>query len=281
MSKGAVLDEKFIQSIGMTEQLLTLTASLENVHHPVFQEPLFAIKTKEIEDTIWLERKYVFDNQISIKGSYGAGEKVLVWQVLTLRTDPRDAAAKPVRMLTARDLFLLGDWREFQRFKQFVKSMRILDAQARQWLHEHHGQFAQLAEVPEGIDRILGCLAAISDVPDLDTYQQGARGNALEMLAKTYSTSLLPVRHSAHLASRLLRRTPDQRFMVFRLLSFVEDPQGGTGSLIRFLQHLAGAIGRPVTAELAKEIKSSRDLAKLFTAIRIDLLSPLVGGTVG
>ena len=159
--------------------------------------------------------------------------------------------------------------------------MRILDAQARQWLHEHHGQFAQLAELPEGVDRILGCLAAISDVPDLDTHQQGARGNALEMLAKTYSASLLPLRHSAHLASRLLRRTPDQRFMVFRLLSFVEDPQGGTGSLVRFLQHLAEAIGRPATVAVGKEVKTSRDLARLFTAIRTDLLSPLVGGTAG
>ncbi len=280
MSKGAVLDEKFIQTIGMTEQLLTLTAALENVHHPVFQEPLFAIKTKEVEETIWLERKYVFDNQISIKASYGAGEKVLVWQVMTLRADPRDAA-KPVRMLTARELFLLGDWREFQRFKQFVKSMRILDAQARQWLHEHHGQFAQLAELPEGVDRILGCLAAISEVPDLDTHQQGSRGNTLELLAKTYSASLLPLRHSAHLASRLMRRTPDQRFTIFRLLSFVEDPQGGTGSLIRFLQHLAEAIGRPATVAVGKEVKNSRDLAKLFAAIRTDLLSPLLGGSAG
>jgi len=271
MSKGAVIDEAFIHAVGLSEQLMTLTGHIENKHHPVLQEAIFHINVAEVHETIYLERKYVFDNQVSIKSSYGKDDKILVWLQRVLRTNTLTAGTQPVDLLMVRDLFLLGDWREFQRFKQFVKSMRILDAQARNYLAEHHQEFAKLANDRDGIERILDSLEKISEWPDLDG--NNSKASSLELVAKTYSKDLAPIRASKLLPGLLLKRAPDVRFNLFRLLSFVEDPTGGSESLIRFLLALGAATRDAETMQEAAKIKSGRDLQRAFAAIRKYLFS--------
>jgi len=272
MSKGAVIDEAFIHALGLSEQLMTLTGHMENKHHPVLQESMFHISVAEVPETIYLERKYVFDNQVSIKSTYGKDDKVLVWLQRVLRANTLTAGKQPVDLLMVRDLFLLGDWREFQRFKQFVKSMRILDAQARNYLAEHHQEFAGLANDRNGIDRILDSLEKIAEWPDLDG--NNSKASSLELVAKTYSKDLAPIRASALLPGMLLKRAPDVRFNLFRLLSFVEDPAGGSQSLVKFLIALGAATKEAETVEGTSEIKSGRDLQRAFAAIRKYLFSP-------
>lgn len=272
MSKGAVIDEAFIHALGLSEQLMTLTGHMENKHHPVLQESMFHISVAEVPETIYLERKYVFDNQVSIKSTYGKDDKVLVWLQRVLRANTLTAGKEPVDLLMVRDMFLLGDWREFQRFKQFVKSMRILDAQARNYLAEHHQEFPGLANDAAGIERILDSLEKIAEWPDLDG--NNSKASSLELVAKTYSKHLAPIRASALLAGLLLKRAPDVRFNLFRLLSFVEDPAGGTEALIKFLIAIGAATRDPETVENTAQIKSGRDLQRAFAAIRKYLFSP-------
>jgi hypothetical protein len=276
MSKGAVIDEAFIHAIGLSEQLLTLTCSMENRHHPALQESMFHIRVAEVPEIIYLERQYVFDNQMSIKASYGKDEKILVWLQRVLRANTLTAGKESVDLLMVRDMFLLGDWREFQRFKHFVKSMRILDAQARSYLAEHHQEFAELANDLEGMERILNSLEKIAEWPDLDG--NASKASSLELVAKTYSKDLTPVRASPLLPGLLLTRAPDVRFNIFRLLSFVEDPAGGTSSLVKFLIALGAATNDRDTVENTAEVKSGRDLQRAFGAIRKYLFSAKLPG---
>jgi hypothetical protein len=173
----------------------------------------------------------------------------------------------------ARDIFLLGDWREFQRFKQFVKSMRILDTQARNYLAEHHGEFPAMAPDAAAMDTLLGYLGHIADWPDLEG---GDKSGSLETVAKTYSKDLVPVRSSPHLAALLLKRDPDLRFNLFRRFSFVEDTKGGSSSLVKFLQALAGATRKEEVIHACQEMHTSRDLQRGFSSIRQALLSPMI-----
>jgi hypothetical protein len=273
MGKGAILDEAFIAAAGLAEQLLTLAGPMENKHHPILQEAMFHIRTEEIEETVHLDRKYVFDNQVSIKASYGAGDKILCWLQRSLRKPSHDPKAGMVEVLMARELFLLGDWREFQRFKQFVKSMRILDAQARQWITDHHAQFGEMAQTADGLERILGCLEAVAEWPDLEGQDSTTSRTSLELIAKTYSRSLAPVRAAKGLPGALLKRAPDARFNIFRLFSFVEDPQGGPMSLVRFLAAMGEASAEPKVVEATHGLKNSRDISRAFAALRTFLLS--------
>lgn len=276
MSKGAVIDEAFIHALGLSEQLMTLNGCMENKHHPALQEAMFHIRVAEVPETIFLERKYVFDNQMSIKSSYGKDDKILVWLQRVLRANTLTAGKEPVDMLMVRDMFLLDDWREFQRFKQFVKSMRILDAQARNYLAEHHHEFAELANDPGGIERILNSLEKIAEWPDLDG--SASKASSLELVAKTYSKALTPVRSSALLPALMLTRAPDVRFNIFRLLSFVEDPAGGTESLVKFIRALGAATHDDETMQNTAKIKSGRDLQRAFAAIRKYLFSAKLPG---
>jgi hypothetical protein len=273
MSKGAVLDEALIGTLGFADQLLTLTGPIENQHHPQLQEPMFQIRSKEVDETIYLERKYVFDNQVSIKSTYGSGDRVLVWLQRVLRGSQLDAKAPAHAVLLAREFFLLGDWREFQRFKQFMKSMRILDAQARQWLSDHHADLPKLAQAEEGVHRILLSLGNIAEWPDLDSHGSGQRTSTLEQIAKTYAKDLAPVRRSPGLPQRLLMLSPDVRFNVFRILAFVEDPEEGTGGLAKFLMRLAAATGEPDLAAVTQQLRTSRDLSRAFGLLRAFLMS--------
>jgi len=273
MSKGAVLDDAFLTAAGLSEQMLTLTCAIENKHHDVLQEPMFHVRSQEIEETVYLERKYVFDNQVSIRAHYGKGEKVLVWLQRSLRQPPHDPRAAMVEVLMAREFFMLGDWREFLRFRQFVKSQRIIDAQARQWITDNHVNFKVLAQSEAGLTRILDSLGAVAEWPDLDGQDQGESRTTLELIAKTYSRSLAPVRASPLLPAALFSRAPDTRFNIFRLFSFVEDPEGGAMSLIRFLKALGQATGDPVVAQITGTLKTSRDISRAFSALRAALLS--------
>lgn len=273
MSKGAVLDEAFLAAAGLSEQLLTLSQGIENKHHEVLQEPMFHVRTQEIEEIVYLERKYVFENQVSIRAHYGKGDKVLVWLQRSLRQPAHDPQAAMVEVLMAREFFMLGDWREFQRFRQFVKSQRILDAQARQWITDNHGRFKDLCKTDEGIGRILDCLGAVAEWPDMDGQDQGESRTTLELIAKTYSRSLAPVRGAPLLPAALLSRQPDTRFNVFRLFSFVEDPEKGPMGLIAFLRELGKATGDARVAGLTSSLKTSRDISRAFSVLRTVLLS--------
>lgn len=273
MSKGAVLDEAFLAAAGLSEQLLTLSQGIENKHHEVLQEPMFHVRTQEIEEVVYLERKYVFENQVSIRAHYGKGEKILVWLQRSLRQPAHDPQAAMVEVLMAREFFMLGDWREFQRFRQFVKSQRILDAQARQWITDNHVRFKDLCKTEEGIGRILDCLGAVAEWPDMDGQDQGESRTTLELIAKTYSRSLAPVRGAPLLPAALLARQPDTRFNVFRLFSFVEDPEKGPMGLIAFLRDLGKATGDARVAGATSSLKTSRDISRAFSVLRTVLLS--------
>ena len=273
MSKGAILDESMAQQVGLAEQLLTLTGPIENQYHPVLQEPLFVIHAEEVAEPIYLERKYVFDNQVSIKATYSKGDKILAWLSRALKANPHDAKAPPISLLLTRDLFLLGDWREFQRFKQFIKSMRILDAQARQWLSDHHAELEVLSGTAEGLARIISVLGRIAEWPELEGGQT-TKSTSLEGVAKTFSAGLVHVRDAPLFPLMLLRKEPDVRFTVFRMMSFVEDPGRGAAGLVAFLQSMVRATRDAEVASAAEVLKSSRDLARIFAALRLYLLSP-------
>jgi len=273
MSKGAVLDESLINSLGLADQLLTLSAPIENRHHPILQEPLFVLATKEVSEPVYLERKYVFDNQVSIKSTLHAGDRVIAWLARSLRPNPHDAQAPQVEVLIARDLFLLGDWREFQRFKQFLKSQRILDAQARQWLSDHRAQLEQLSGIVEGLNRISECLGHIAEWPELEGSGDQARLGSLEAVAKTFSKELLHVRDAPLFPLLLLRKGPDVRFRIFRMMSFVEDPQHGAAGLVRFLASLARISRDEALLTACGAITGSRELARALQAMRAYLMS--------
>lgn len=272
MSKGAVIDEAFLAAAGLTEQLLTLAGPIVNKHHGVLQEPMFHLQTTEIAETVYLERSYVFANQVSIRAHYGKDDKVLVWLQRSLRQPQHDLKAPLVELLMAREFFLLGDWREFQRFRTFVKSQRILDAQARQWVTDNHVRFKELCQTPEGIERILDGLGSVAEWPDMDGQEATDNRSTLELVAKTYSRSLAPVRIAPLLAPALMKRPPDMRFSIFRLFSYVEDPDG-TGSLLRFLGDLGRASQDPMVAKVTSGLKSSRDISLAFASLRAALLA--------
>jgi hypothetical protein len=86
------------------------------------------------------------------------------------------------------------------------------------------------------------------------------------------------VRASPLLPGLLLTRAPDVRFNIFRLLSFVEDPAGGTSSLVKFLIALGAATNDRDTVENTAEVKSGRDLQRAFGAIRKYLFSAKLPG---
>lgn len=275
MSKGAALDERLIQALGFGEQLFTLRATVVNGHHPILGDPMFQLQTKEVDEVIYLERRYVFDNQVSIKANMGEGERLLIWVVRQARPNPKDPTGPQVVSLYAREFFLLSDWREFQRFKTFVKSMRILDAQARQWLDSHHKEFPALAITLEGMDRILTNLSRVSELPDLEG-AAGQRKDGIERLAKTYSPDLLPVRNSPLLPAMVLRRDRQERFILFRLFSYVEDP-AGLASLVHFLTGMAIASGDAPAMESVKHLTGPRELARVLGTLRTAILRADLG----
>jgi hypothetical protein len=269
MSKGTVLDEPFLNEVGLSEQLLTLKGPVQNKHHPDTQEPMFVINVKEIEEPLYLERNYVFTNQVTIKTSLGLDDKVLIWQARSLRPRAGSTSGPLVPVLMAREFFLLGEWREFGRFKTFVKSQRILDAQARQWLADHHQDLPKLAGAAPLVEKVVDVLGHIAEWPDLEAHIiQGPKLNALELVAKTYSAGLAAFRASPHLCEAMIKRSPDIRFNIFRLLGYVEDPMHGSKALVTFLNTLAGELRDSESIALCGRISGARDLAKAFVLLR-------------
>src|SRR5271154_732984 len=260
MTRGAVLDEAFIRSVGLADQLLTLNGAIENRHHPLLQAAIFHLSTAEVEETIYLERKYVFEHQVSIKASYCKGDRVLAWLHRVLLPSSAPGRPERVELLMVRELFMLGEWREFHRFKSFVKSMRIIDAQSRGWLGEHHRDFPGMTAAPAALRQILDCLTSCAEWPDLDEAVNQA--DSLEQLAKTYSPGLAPVRSCAQLPGLLLAYAPDQRFRLFRLFSLVEDAEHGSAALVRFIGALGAACGDAAVAAATVQPRTSRELAR-------------------
>ena len=105
MQKGAVLNQQFIDALGLSERLLTLKKAMLNQPHPALLEPMFHIHTEEVDEVIYLERQYLYDEQLNIKPSYAAGEKILVWTYHAVRHRNNDTANEPTKVLLASDLF--------------------------------------------------------------------------------------------------------------------------------------------------------------------------------
>lgn len=259
----------------MRHQLLTLTKAMSNKPHETLLEPMFHIYTKEIEDTIYLERQYLYDHQISIKPSYAAGEKILAWTYRSIRYRNNDTNQEPVMVLFASDLFLMNDPREFLRFRTFLKSKRILDAQSRDFLGKNHEKFPQLCESPDGLSAILDCLSNLSDWPDPENGFKKRNGteHTLEGVAKDFSEAIVAVRRAKMLPDALLKRKPIERLNIFRVMSFAEDPEEGPKGLMIFLRDLGAATKDQAVMRATSRIGSGGELSKGLESVRRYLVS--------
>ena len=272
---AAVLNEAFVEALGMRHQLLTLTKAMSNKPHETLLEPMFHIYTKEIEETVYLERQYLYDHQISIKPSYAAGEKILAWTYRSVRHRNNDPSTDPVMVLFASDLFLMNDHREFLRFRTFLKSKRILDAQSRDFLGKNHEKFGQLAESPDGLNAILDCLSNLSDWPDPENGFKKRNGSehTLEGVAKDYSQAIVAVRKAKMLPDALLKRKPLERMNIFRIMSFAEDPEDGPKGLMLFLRDVGAATQDQDVMRATSKIASGGELSKGLESVRRYLVS--------
>jgi hypothetical protein len=277
MAKGAVITSQFVEALGLGSALYTLTRPMENKHHEVLLEPMFHIEVEGLPETVYLERQYLFDNQFAIKPSYGVGEQILLWTRRAVRyrnNDPKLAEARP---LLASDLFMLKDPREFLRFRMFLKSKRILDSQARDFLARNHERFGDLAANQAGLEQVFDCLGAISEWPDPENGFRKRRDDdsTLEGLAKTFSQALLAVRGTKGLVPALLARDPETRLNVFQLLCFTEDPNGAE-SLMIFLRDLGTASRVDSIILKTSKISSGPDLSRALESLRSFLSLPVV-----
>jgi hypothetical protein len=275
MAKGAVLNVAFIEALGLNDHLLVLTKPILNKPHPTLLEPMFHIHTEQFGEPIYLERDYLYESQLPIKPSYAAGEKVLIWTHRVLRRRNNDPENEAQLVLLASDLFLLDEPHEFLRFKHFLKSQRILDAQARDWLAKHHEAFPTLSASTEGMRAILGCLGHIQEWPDPDNGFRKRSGveHSFEGVAKQYSPALVIARNSSLLVDGLLRMPPDERLRVFRLMSYAEDAERGPTGLLTFLRDLGMASGNALLKRQTAAIGSGLDLSKALEAVRQYLVS--------
>jgi hypothetical protein len=279
MQKGAVLNQQFIDALGLGERLLTLTRQMVNQPHPTLQEPMFHISTEELDETMYLERQYLYDEQINIKPSYGQGEKILAWTYHALRHRNADASNEPVKVLLASDLFLLGDPHEFIRFRTFLKTQRILDAQARDFLAKNHTRFGQLVQTPDGLYKVIDCLAQLADWPDPENGFKRRAGDehTLEGIAKDYGQAMVATRNANGLLQALLRRTGQERLDIFRMLSFAEDKEQGAQGLMLFLRDIGAATGEKEIMRATAQINTGVDLSKGLEAIRRYLMRAPIG----
>ncbi|NRA40168.1 MAG: hypothetical protein HRU15_18630 [Planctomycetes bacterium] len=273
---AAVLNEAFIDALSLRGQLLTLTKAMSNKPHEILLEPMFHIHTKEFEDEIvYLERQYLYDHQISLKSTYGSGEKILAWTYRSGRCRNNDDNNPEIQVLFASDLFLLKDPREFIRFRTFLKSKRILDAQSRDFLGKRHQNFSQMAESQEGMKAIMQCLGNIEDWPDPEYGFKKRSGveHTLEGVSKDFSEAMVSVRKSALMAEQLLLLAPHQRMTVFRILSFAEDPESGPTGLMVFLRDIGAATKDESVMRATSKIASGGELSKGLESVRRYLMS--------
>ncbi|MFW5828989.1 MAG: hypothetical protein ACOCXA_01900 [Planctomycetota bacterium] len=245
-----------------------------NKAHPTLLEPMFHIDTEQVDETIYLERDYLYESQLPIRPSYGAGEKILCWTHRAIRYRNDDHDNDPQTVLLASDLFLLDEPHEFNRFRMFLKNKRILDAQARSWLADNAEDIPDLASDPTGMERICACLGNIQEWPDPENGFRKHTGpeHSLEGLSKQYSAALVAVRTSSLLPHRLMQLEPEQRLGVFRLLSYAEDPDRGPAGLFTFLRDLGARIGDRALQRQTAGIANGMDLQRALAAVRNHLV---------
>ena len=269
MPKGSVLTHAFIEHLGLGTSAYTLTDVPKNIVHPELQEPMFQIRVKEFEETVFLDRQYCYDNQFTLPSHYGVGNKILLWTRRVDRTSVHNASNPSVSLLMASDCFLLDHPLEFQRFRVFLRSKRILDTQARDFLVRNSPTFSRLVETDDGLEKVLDCLGNISEWPESETSfrRQNASDHTIEGLAKSYSHDLLPVRESEKLPAALLQRNDTQRETIFRMMYYVRDEKGSE-SLQVFLRDLGMATGSRAVIRKTARINNSNDLALALDALR-------------
>ncbi len=274
VSKGAVLSTSFIEALGLGVHVATLTGPILNKAHPDLLEPMFFIEAEEYDDTVYLERNYLYDAQLSIKSSYGAGERVLMWMGRGTRYRNGDNSTEPFNLLLASDLFLFNDPHEFIRFRTFLKSQRIIDAQARDFLAKNHKNFGELATDEKTIGSVLACLGNIREWPDPENGFQLRKGDehTLEGLAKGYSVAFVAVRNSPILPRRLLAMAPEERLSIFRLFCFAEDAEKGPEGLRFFLATLGRQTGNHAVMSATSEIHNGQDFMRALEIMRRYLL---------
>ncbi|TVR44287.1 MAG: hypothetical protein EA402_07455 [Planctomycetota bacterium] len=277
MAKGSVITHAFVEALGLGSASYTLTKAIKNQLHPELQDPMFAIEVEEFPEPIYLDRQYCFDHQFSVPSSYGPGDRLLLWMRRTVRHRNQDSKQPATHLLMASDCFLYDQPLEFQRFRVFLRSKRILDTQARDFLARYGDDFPKLVESPKGMERILDCLGNIAEWPDPENgFRRNVESDAsLEGLAKSYSVPLLAVRSHSSLPAELLKRNPEERVNIFRLLCFAEDPNQGSDSLMVFLRDLGAATRAPTVIRRTAAIKSGADLGWALESLRQFLALPL------
>ncbi len=266
MPKPIVLDVPLITALGLGDQLLSLTGPPTVREHPELGEPLVALPVAGPLGTLWLERAQVRTDQLAFRPRHAAGTAVLAWWQLAQR---RRGDAN-VRVPLASAVFLMDDAASAVRFITFVRSQRILDAEARAWLAAHHAELPTLAQDAAGTAQAVRCLTHLGEWPDLDsgnagmsglrraTFGGGGSGVALEQLARTFPDGLAALRASAHVLPPLLALPPDRRFTLFRVLAHA--PTGGVAAVTDFITRLSAAtgIGTAATAPLDQAISALR-----------------------
>lgn len=276
MAKGAVISKKFVEALGLSGSMYTLKKPLENRAHEILMEPMIHIEVEELPETVLVDRQYLYEHQFSIKPSYGAGEKILLWVRRETRHRNNDTNEKEAHLLLASDCFLMEDPREFLRFRMFLKSKKILDTQARDFLAKNAEKFPEMAETDDGLNRILNCLGNISEWPDPENSFRKKTGNdnSLEGLAKQYSEPLAKVRKHKSFIAGLFRCDPEQRVNAYRLICFVVDEEDAN-SLMVFIRDMGQKSGIESVIRATGGIKSGPELARGLEAVRRFLALPI------
>lgn len=264
-----VLTPELVQHLGLSEHLVTLTKAIENRPHEKLLEPMFHIECEERDEPIYLERQYVQDNQINIRVTYAAGERVLVWTTFEQRRRSNNAANPLVKLVVASEAFLMGDNQEFKRFAAFLRSRKLLDTQSRSWFADHCDECASLSAEGDGTKTLVTVLGNISESPDPDGgFRKPTDDQSLAGFAKRFNQQMVDIRTSPHLVPALLSIGPDQRLAVFRMLCYGEDATKGPQGMIDFLTALGKASQSADLITATSSITNGRDLAKAFDGIR-------------
>lgn len=277
MAKGSVITHAFVEALGLAAASYTLKKPIKNELHPELQDPMFGIVVEEYPEVVYLDRQYCFDHQFAIPQGYGVGDRLLLWMRRTVRHRNNDPKQPATMLLMASDIFLYNQPLEFQRFRVFLRSKRILDTQARDFLARYANDFPKLVDNAQGMGRILDCLGHIAEWPDPENgfRRHGDNEATLEGLAKSYSQALSPVRGHRSLPQLLLQRDPEQRVNIFRLLCFVEEAEGGNDKLMVFLRDLGTATKSQAVIRRTAAIKTGADLGWALDTLRNYLALPL------
>lgn len=277
MAKGSIITQQLVEALGLSSASFVLRAPLRNQLHPELQDPMFVIQVEEYPEPIYLDRQYCFDHQFSVPSGYGTGDRLLLWMRRVLRHRNNDPSQSAATLLMASDCFLYDQPREFQRFRLFLRSKRILDSQARDFLARNAANFPVLVQKPEGIAKILSVIGHIAEWPDPENgFRRHSSNDAtLEGVAKQHAEPLLALRNARDLTQQLLRLDPEQRVNVFRLLCHVPDTEKGSESLMVFLRDLGTRSNAQAVIRRTHNIKTGADLSRAMDTLRQFLALPL------